>query len=74
MNRINEKVGAWLLEKGHTRTSLAASLGITTVTLDNKLTGETDWSWTQAKKLAGILDCSLDELAGFPKRTTKVVA
>ena len=74
MNRINEKVGAWLLEKGHTRTSLAATLGITTVTLDNKLTGETDWSWSQAKKLADILDCSLDELAGFPNHAPKVVA
>lgn len=65
MNRINEKIGAWLLEKGHTQKGLAKILGISTVCLGDKLSGKTDWTWTQAKTLAEFFGCSLDELAGI---------
>ena len=75
MNRINEKIGAWLLEKGHTQTKLAGILGISTVCLGDKISGKTDWSWSQAKILANLFGCSLDELAGItPERTPKAVA
>ena len=75
MNRVNEKIGAWLLEKGHTQKRLAEILGISTVCLGDKISGKTDWTWSQAKTLAGLFDCSLDELAGLaPERTPKVVA
>ena len=65
MNRINEKIGAWLLEKGHTQTKLAGILGISTVCLGDKISGKTDWSWSQAKALADLFECSLDDLAGM---------
>lgn len=61
MDRINEKVGIWLLEPTNTRKKLADLLGFSTVTLSKKLAGKTDWTWSEVKKLAGILGCSLDE-------------
>lgn len=64
MSRINEKIGAWLLEGENTRTELACALGVTTQTLRNKLNGETDWTWPQAIRIAELTGTSLDELAG----------
>ena len=62
MSRINEKIGAWLLMEGHTKQQLADELGITTVTLNKKLSGETDWLWSQVCFLADLIGC---ELADF---------
>lgn len=59
---IKTRVGAWLLERGHTKRSLAAELGMTTATLNNKLVGRYDWSWPQVIRLAEILGCTPDDL------------
>lgn len=62
MDRINEKVGAWLLVQGHTKQSLASSLGMTPQTLNNRLDGTYDWTFNEVCSLADILGCKLDEL------------
>lgn len=59
---INEKIGAWLLEKGHTKQGLASQLGISDQTLDNRLDGTYGWTWDEVILLADYLGTSLDEL------------
>ena len=62
--RINEKLGAWLLEEGHTRDMLAQELGMTRPTLANRLSNKASWEWEEVIKVSRLVDCSLDELAG----------
>ena len=57
MNKINEKIGAWLLVEGNTKQQLASALGISTVTLNKKLSGETEWLWSQVCMLADLFGC-----------------
>lgn len=61
---INEKIGAWLLVNGNTRTKLADGLGITRPTLASRLSGKSKWSWDEITKLSQITGASLNELAG----------
>lgn len=58
---INDKVGAWLLDKEHTREMLADELSITAQSLTNKLTGKTDWTWREVRLLAVALRCSVKD-------------
>ena len=67
-DRINEKLGAWLLQPGNDRDTLAERIGITLPTLRERLTGRNQLKWSEVIKVAEITDCSLDELAGI---TTK---
>lgn len=62
ISKINEKVGAWLLVDGNTKQLLANELDISTVTLNKKLGGETDWSWSQVCKIADLIGCELSDL------------
>lgn len=64
-DRINEKLGAWLLQPGNDRDTLAERIGITLPTLRERLTGRNQWKWSEVIKVAEITDCSLDELAGL---------
>lgn len=59
---ITKKVGAWLLEPKHTKRSLAASLGVSVATLNNRLKGRNGWTWSEISKLSDILACSTEEL------------
>ncbi len=63
---IREHVGAYLERTGATKQSLAAALGITTVTLASKLRGESRFDLEQAFKLADILGCKVDDLRTRP--------
>ena len=63
--RINEKVGAWLLIDGNTRAILADAIGISRPTLGNRLDGSAKWSWEEVVRLAELIGCSLNELAGL---------
>ena len=63
--RINEKVGAWLIENGNTREVLAEKIGITRPTLNSRLNGDSKWHWSEVVKVAEITNCSLNELAGI---------
>ena len=62
MDKIAEKVGAWLLQSGNTKQDLANELGMSAFTLSIKLRGETEWSWSQVCKIADVLGCSLSDL------------
>ena len=64
MERINEKVGAWLLQ-GHTRTELAELLGMSRQTLSNRLDGTAMWNWDEVLKLADLLGVTPNEMAGI---------
>lgn len=47
LGAIAEKVGAWLLIGGHTKQILAEKLGMSVGTLNNRLSGEFEWSWSE---------------------------
>ncbi len=59
---INASVGKWLLEKGHTKTDLAESTGISVAMLTNKLQGETKWFWHEVCAISDVIGVSLDDL------------
>lgn len=61
---INEKVGAWLLEDGNTRTRLAEEVGISRPALNKRLSGKAKWSWREVIEVARVTGCTLNELAG----------
>lgn len=61
MEKIAEKVGAWLLTSGNTKQLLADKLGISVGTLNNRLSGEFEWSWNEVCTLAEIIGCSLSD-------------
>ncbi len=58
---INDKVGAWLLEPSNTRERLASALDIVPSSLANKLSGKTEWTWHEVRKLASTLGCSVKD-------------
>lgn len=62
MNKLAEKVGAWLLIKGNTKQKLADLIGCSVGTLNNHLAGVTDWSWSEVCALADALGCNLLDL------------
>lgn len=63
--RINEKLGAWLLENGRNRDTLAKELGMTRPTLANRLSGKSKWEWEEVIRISRLVGCSLDDLAGI---------
>lgn len=63
-DRINEKLGAWLLQPGNDRDKLAEQIGITLPTLRERLAGRNQWKWSEVIRVAEITGCTLDELAG----------
>lgn len=63
--RINEKIGAWLLDKEHTKAELAKLLGLSRPTLDGRLAGKSKWNWEDVVKVSEITGCTLNELAGI---------
>ena len=61
--KINEKLGAWLLEEGHTRDQLAKELGMSRPTLQNRINGTAKWEWEEVVKVSRLTGCTLNELA-----------
>lgn len=66
-NHINEKVGAWLVVPGNSRSMLADACGITRQTLCQKLNGSSAWKWNEVVTISKTIGCSLNELAGIGK-------
>lgn len=66
MNSIKERVGAFLEREGKTKKWLADELGMSTVTLGSKLSGETEFSFSQAIRLSEVLGCTISELRVSP--------
>lgn len=61
MDKIAEKVGAWLLASGNTKQLLADKLRMSVGTLNNRLSGEFEWSWNEVCELAEIIGCKLSD-------------
>lgn len=64
-DRINEKLGAWLLEDGHTREKLADAIGISRPALLGRLNGTSKWYWDEVIRVSQIVNCDLNYLAGI---------
>lgn len=64
-DRINEKLGAWLLKDGNTREVLAQAIGISRPALQNRLNGTSKWYWEEVVKVSQITGSSPNELAGI---------
>lgn len=62
MDKVNEKLGAWLLIKGNSKQKLARVLGVSRPTLDKKLSGESEWLWSQVCAIADLVNCTLEDL------------
>lgn len=63
---IRERLGAYLATSGATKQSVADSLGVTTVTLNSKLKGESEFTLSQAFALADLIGCAVDDLRRRP--------
>lgn len=66
MDSIKERVGAYLEREGKTKKWLADKLDMSTVTLNSKLNGETEFSFSQAIRLSDVLGCTVSELRVSP--------
>lgn len=66
MDSIKERVGAYLEREGKTKKWLADELDMSTVTLNSKLNGETEFSFSQAIRLSDVLGCTVSELRTSP--------
>lgn len=64
-DKINEKLGAWLLKEGNTRELLAEQIGISRPALLARLNGTSKWYWGEVVKVAQLTECDLNELAGI---------
>lgn len=60
--RINEIIGAYLLESKNTRQSLADAIGITRPTLDARIKGDSEWKWEEVVSLSEITGRTLNEM------------
>ena len=63
---IRERLGAYLARTAATKQSVAAALGITTVTLASKLRGDSLFDLEQAFRLADLIGCRVDDLRVRP--------
>lgn len=63
MNQILDLLGAYMLRTQTTKRQVADRLGIkSTTTLKNKLEGKSEFSLSEAGKLAQLLGVTIDEL------------
>lgn len=61
MERIREIVGAYLMREQRTKKELAESLGITSRSLHEKLSGNVEFRLSEALNLADIVGCTVDD-------------
>lgn len=61
MDKLKNIVERFLEDTGMTRTKLASEVGCSRVSLWKKLNGVTEFTFSQAIKLAEIVGCSLDD-------------
>lgn len=66
MDSIKERVGAYLEREGKTKIWLASKLGMTTVSLNSKLNGDTEFTFSQAIRLSEVLGCTVNDLRISP--------
>lgn len=66
MDSIKERVGAYLERTGTTKKQLAENMDMPVSTLHSKLTGQTEFLFSEGRRLAQILGCTTDELFTSP--------
>lgn len=66
MESIRERIGAYLAKTGESKKSLADQLDMSRGTLSQKMSGRTEFTLAEAKTLARILGCTVDELFVSP--------
>ena len=64
-DRINEKLGAWLVQTGHSKTQLAKELDLSRPALRQRFNGDAKWKWEQVVRISELTGCSLNELADY---------
>ena len=62
MDRINEKLGAYLLQPGNSKQQLAKELDMSVPALNNRFLGQSSWKWDEICTVAQLLGVSTDEL------------
>ncbi len=66
MDSIKERVGAFLERTGMTKKQLAEEMGMPVSTFHSKLSGQSEFSFSEGRRLARILDCTTDEMFVSP--------
>lgn len=65
MNTLEGMVGAYLAESHTRKQELADAMGCTLVTFNRKLSGESDLSIRDARKLASAMNRDVDEICAI---------
>ena len=65
MKTLEGIVGAYLAESHTTKKALAANLGITPESLNNKLQGRSSLTISEARKLAEAINKPIDEICAI---------
>lgn len=75
MEGIEYEVRHWLFKTGTTKKDLARILGFTPETLNNKLSGRSDWTWSETVRLSEAIGVPLERLRELmPPRELEVDA
>lgn len=61
MDKFSERIGAWLLKEGNNKKKLAGMLNISVGTLNNKIQGDTEWTWSEVCKLSDAIGCKVSD-------------
>ncbi len=61
MSKINQILGAWLLQKGHTREQLATAAGVSVAALNDKIAGITKWKWDEVCDIADFISIPIQD-------------
>lgn len=64
-DRINEKLGAWLVQTGHSKKQLAKELNLSRPALRQRVNGDAKWKWEEVVRVSELTGCSLNELADY---------
>lgn len=67
---LEQIVSAWMSD--HTKQALANKVGCSLVTLNKKLSGESELTFGEAERLASALGMNLEELANAIHATTAI--
>lgn len=65
MEKVTAKAAEWIVIPGNSKQELSKVLGIARPTLDRRLTGRSQWTWVEAKKIAELTGCTPNDLAGI---------
>ena len=65
MDNVTARAATWLAIRGNQKRELAQLLGISRPTLDRRFSGQSQWRWEEALKIADLTGCTPNDLAGI---------